>query len=180
MLSNGISITFSNKTNTDCFLINSVCRKKNRFPRFRILIGTAPIHFKFEKEYDSGVRGKNLLEEQKITLMHELIHIFHCHLTGEPLGCLYDVLGFGTMSCEYEKTVDRKALEIVRRDGLFEAIVAELSFHPDCKWKYEVATPFFDFHRDLISYRLLSQVGRLQFSNPQQIQLLRLCRQMYI
>jgi hypothetical protein len=168
----GISVTFSGDKRPFLSFINTV-EQFESYPRFRIVIGTIPDHFK-----NINARGSNLLEDQEITLIHELLHIFHHWATGQDLGFLREA--FGLEREEYERLTDGEAFKIVRQDNnLFVQIVLGLTTNPKCSWKYEVTdTPFYHFHRDLILSRLTSQEGRLKFGDLAQIKLLDLLRKM--
>lgn len=173
-LDRGVLVTLSDDWG-GLFRFNNIAEKHEGYPHFRIRVGATDSSFNypfFEK------RGNDLLEKQKIVLVHELLHIFHFCTTGQGFTPLA-TRAFGSEEREREKAIDEGALRIVGQDAeLFGAIVLELSANPKCSWKYEVTdTPFYRFHRDLVLSNLLAQAGRLQFGNPRQIKLLQLSRE---
>lgn len=173
ILDKGILVTFSDKPNIfSVFSVINTVRKFEDYPRFRTWIGTALKHFEGPT---SGVRSSDLLEAQKVTLIHELLHVFHYCTTGQSFGRGRGA--FGLNNKEYEAAIDEEAFRIVRQNSpFFAAVILELTVHQKCSWKYEVInTPFCHFHRDLILSKL--QAERLKFGDPTQIRMLNLLRE---
>lgn len=76
----------------------------------------------------------NFLREQKITLIHELIHIYLIVVQKE-VALKYDAPGYG----EWESEIEAHAARIVDVQGeLVDAIVAILASHPKCSIRFTV------------------------------------------
>ena len=127
-----------------------------------------------EMKHSNGSLGMDLLEEQKVTLIHELIHLFisfrlkDCYLS-------YQYHEFNMKMKDFELAIDTHAYAIVRfQPNLLEDIVCQLTLSQKCTIEYEVEqTPFRRFHLSIIHDKIL---GNLRFGDPRQIEILNLIR----
>ncbi|MBI2670309.1 MAG: hypothetical protein HYX20_04160 [Candidatus Yanofskybacteria bacterium] len=158
-------------------LKNTIVQWSDRRPCSTIRIATTIT----EMKHSDGILGTDLLEEQKVVLIHELIHAFHYTLeapSGSNLNQA-ELFGFSTKK-EYELEIDRAAYGIVKNnENFFESLVAELILNPNCEFRYEVkVTPFLFFHKKIISDMLSQTARRLAFGNSEQIKILRIAHQL--
>ena len=175
ILQEGLLVIF---VQPNTFLKNTITKeRRNRRPFFTIKIATAIT----EMIHPDGTIGTDLMGEQKVTLVHELIHAFH-YAIETPTGQSFrqaELFGF-LKNKEYELEIDRVAHGIVRdNENFFESLVAELILNPNCEFRYEVgSTPFLSFHKKVISCMLSRVAGRLAFGNQEQIKILRMALQL--
>ena len=113
----------------------------------------------------------SFLEEQKATLLHEILHWWRALKGLEPLK---PRLAFSqSLYIENEKIIDQAAYGILKdRPDLLDLIVLELSLHRTCLFWYECNTPFLGYHRDLVA-GYLKGITAPKFGDEQLIRLLR-------
>ena len=113
----------------------------------------------------------SFLEEQKATLLHEILHWWRALKGFEPLK---PRLALSQSSyIENEKIIDQAAYGIVKNQpDLVDAIVLELSLRQTCSFRYECDTPFLWYHRSLV-VRHLKGIGIPRFGDWQFIRFLR-------
>ena len=170
-----ILISFTEQTS---YLTNTTTKMgdKEKKLSFEIVIGTVLSGFK----HADGGMGTDLEEEQKATLIHELLHVFHFCIHGQGFG-----LGkgaFGLSGRDYELAIDAEAYRITRTDKpLLRKIVEKLTLSTNCLFIYAGSTtPFLSFHKILVSDMLSQIAGQLAFVNPEQIKVIRVARQLAI
>ena len=111
------------------------------------------------------------LEEQKATLLHEILHWWRAVKGLEPQRPRLALSQ--SQYIENEKIIDQAAFGIVKeRPDLMDVIVLELSTRRTCRFQYECSTPFLQYHRDLI-LRYLKGIGVPKFGDERTIRLLR-------
>lgn len=114
----------------------------------------------------------SLLDEQKITLLHEFIHLFNIENGFENAAHKKG----GEQHPEYEMTIDAHSISMVRHEPLLlENLVMDLTTRENCTFVYELLNiPFFHFHRELIRKHIgILSSKPLKFGDRAQINLLK-------
>ena len=125
------------------------------------------------------------LEEQKVTLVHELIHAFHRTSKFTQFIRPHPLITSAEENArhkEYEHAIERATHRIaIHNHSLFEQIMYELSARPSCCFDYEVkSTPFYKFHARLLEKFLRDMPSPINMVDERQMRLFKLAERMKV